>query len=134
MFTLEAPNPSTALEWNDAGEGSSYLYALFDINVVFNKMDSQTDAPVTANSLKKPVLLCTKDGDRCGSDLLSQIQNPELVEVVEAGFDHAAPEIASVQVHDGCGGQRAQVRVDSQTGGTNTREPGRSAPGFMSWF
>lgn len=63
----------------------------------------------------------------CGSDLLSQIQNPELVEVVEAGFDHASPEITSIQVHDGCGGQRAQVRVwihiqAAHTSGTNTRD------------
>lgn len=61
MFILEPQNSSTNLEWNDAGEESSYLYTLFDMNVFFNKMDSQTDASVKANSLKKPILLCTKD-------------------------------------------------------------------------
>lgn len=119
----EPPNSAPSPERNDAGEGSRPLFTLFDIHVFFNK----TDASVTANSLKKKpgFIICTKDGDWCGSDLLPQIQDPELVQVVEAGFDHASPEVASVQVHDGCGGQRAQVRVDSDgpaapAGGTPT--------------
>lgn len=45
------------------------------------------------------------------SDLLSQIQDPELVQVVEAGFDHASAEVSPVQIHHGCrGGERSEVR------------------------
>lgn len=44
MFILEPQNSSTSLEWNDAGEESGYLYTLFDMNVFFNKMDSQTQS------------------------------------------------------------------------------------------
>lgn len=53
--------------------------------------------------LKKDKFICTKNGDLCGSDLLSEIQHPELVQVVEAGFDHASAEISPVQIHHSCG-------------------------------
>lgn len=42
------------------------------------------------------------------SDLLAQIQNPELVQVVEAGFDDSAAKITSVQIHHGCRRDRIQ--------------------------
>lgn len=42
------------------------------------------------------------------SDMLAQIQNPELVQVVEAGFDDSAAKITSVQIHHGCRRDRIQ--------------------------
>lgn len=61
------------------------LYTLFDIKVF--SVQAQQDGLTTANKCiihnifikKKSGLLCTKDGDLCGSDLLPEIQDPELV-------------------------------------------------------
>lgn len=46
---------------------------------------------------------------RTTSDLLSQIQNPELVQVVEAGFDDPPAKITAVQIHHGCRKDRMQA-------------------------
>lgn len=43
------------------------------------------------------------------SDLLPEIQHPELVQIVEAGFDDPPPKITSVQIDHSCGGQKTTL-------------------------
>lgn len=43
------------------------------------------------------------------SDLLPEVQHPELVQIVEAGFDDPPPEITSVQIDHSCRGQKTTL-------------------------
>lgn len=71
------------------------------------------------HTLKKNRFICTKNGDSCASDLLSEIQHPELVEVVEAGFDDASTEISSIQIHHSC---RRHHRIPMMLGQRHRRQ------------
>lgn len=44
-----------------------------------------------------------------GSDLLPEVQHPELVQIVKAGFDDPPPEISSVQVDHSCRGEKTTL-------------------------